>query len=1166
MDVFAKAVEADPIGGSELINEVVYSYLSDQAEELKPEIDALIGQFVVSRVNIAKRQMGRAYVESVVEGQYPDDDVQKHAQWLAGIESYVVAKDATDTFERMYDGRSRSISVQRNARGQFTRGVSTTKQSLPFGLKAREVAPTASRALNDKKDDYKGSLTEDKKVRLQQHQAQFEQASQHVDDILNAFKDGDHGKLEFAFHIQDPSTQDIKTITVDGKTLAENNGYIPHDDLKRWSLDENIIAVDVNTRLGETDPNVISQVSAYNTMGLTGNKALQAYFNADPAARTAFQNSLKRPNDRSQSGLKRFFNMLGTGGSVVRSVDPSNQLAQMAEFVGSVGPEATEILGPYAQEAAYRYRGTEKEPDLDLVRQFGSSSMRVMNAAAEQRTPISEIAQRVDEAATEGKNRRDSDLVVMSTDHQIKHLSRTRGGAFTPDELKLNVQSDIAARHLLNTLPDDPFVAELSREAGNVLPSQGVIIDIDGDVVSQSVGYADDHYLPFNLKNLKSLAGGQYVRTRQQGGLTGEDIYTAARSGARMSTVVSSSGVFSLEFDPNFRGGRANTDRARQMYDRYLKILDAVENSRLYIQDIPPAKKEEIRQKAKMVANNSNGQKDADVVYTEMLNNERNKDEPLSQSTLDSLMLEAQNSVGPARSNSSYQRAVSDAFDELVSAKRNERASRLSLNSAGYEAALKTLQQQFPYYIRNVSFQPLTSKVEGEGFLQTRGSNAAAGARQRLFAEDKGYVRPGGMKANSLESGFFRQASEANPKGTRNGMIKTPDVVEPKDKASGSTGSTGTSGSTGSSSSTGEKTPLPTGGLMKVISAANKTKLLELQPVTEDFANKMARLPDKAMEKKTDDRTWDEVKSLSDETALRYLMTMDNATELPSIINKDPERVAELLTDSKAVSTMADTLYKGAEPDAYLGDFGTARAIADHYINYGKNLNEAVSAQNPFVNPLEGDEGAFYSGRLPQLFDDVLNMSSTDDVSSFLSNPSNKKIVDGMQDLMFKGDEERDAASLTKAFQDNTKNLKKINDAYSKLEYSGSDMPDLGDLALKASLRPEEIKNALGLSDEVIEDLEADPKTLHNKDGFLVIDTDYIRSRANDLQKAYSVITATRLLEGVGASPKASAPAEGAMTKSLSKRYSSRQVQLVSKHHPLAQEMQYRRSRNLPLL
>jgi len=789
-----------------------------------------------------------------------------------------------------------------------------------------------------------------------------------------------------------------------------------------------------------------------------------------------------------------------------------------------------------------------------------------MNAAAEQRTPVSEIAQRVDEAASEGKNRRDSDMVVNSTDYQIKHLSRTRGGAFTPDELKLNVQSDLASRHLLNTLPDDPFVAELSREAGNVLPSQGVIIDVDGDVVSQSVGFADDHYLPFDLKNLKSLAGGQYVRTRQQGGLTGEDIYTSARTGARMATVVSSSGVFSLEFDPNFRGGRANTDRARQMYDRYLKILDAVENSGLYIQDISPAKKEEIRQKAKIVANNSNGQKKYEDVSREMLDNERNKDEPLSPSTLDSLMIEAQNSVGPARSNASYQRAVSDAFDELVSAKRNERASRLSLNSAGYEAALKTLQQQFPYYIRNVSFQPLTSKTEGEGFLQTRGSDAAAGARQRLFANDKGYVRPGGMKANSLESGFFRQATEANPKGTRNGLIKTPEesTTGGEKNVSSSTG-TGAAGSKGTESNK-EKTPLPTGGLMQVISAANKTKLLELRPVTEEFSNKMASLPSEAMVENKETRTWDEVKDLNDETALRYLMTMDNAVELPTIIGKDPERVAELLTSTKEVKIMADKLYKGQEPEQYLGDFGTAANIANHYINYGKQLNEAVNAGTPFINPLEGDESTFYSGRLPQLFDDVLNFTSYNDAAAFVTNPQNNKIKDGMATLMYKGDEQLEPAEVTKKFQESLVNLKKINDAHSKLEYTGTSMPDFGDLALKANLSTKEMKSALGLTPEKIEELEADETTLHNKDGFMVINSDYIHDRANDLQKAYSVFTAMNLLQGADASPKASAPAEGALTKSLSKRYSSRQVQVVSKHHPLAQVIQYRRSQNLPLL
>ena len=55
----------------------------------------------------------------------------------------------------------------------------------------------------------------------------------------------------------------------------------------------------------------------------------------------------------------------------------------------------------------------------------------------------------------------------------------------------------------------------------------------DGQIVTQAIGYGDDHYLPFNLKNLKGLKGGEYIRTRSVGGPTSEDIYTGLLSGAR---------------------------------------------------------------------------------------------------------------------------------------------------------------------------------------------------------------------------------------------------------------------------------------------------------------------------------------------------------------------------------------------------------------------------------------------------------------------------------------------------------------------------------------------------------------------------------------------------------------------------------------------------------
>jgi hypothetical protein len=73
------------------------------------------------------------------------------------------------------------------------------------------------------------------------------------------------------------------------------------------------------------------------------------------------------------------------------------------------------------------------------------------------------------------------------------------------------------------------------------------------------------------------------------------------------SAVVSASGVYSVEFDPNFRGARAMSDKAHSMYSRYIAILDAVDSSKLYAKPLDPTVENEIRSTARRL---SGGDKD----------------------------------------------------------------------------------------------------------------------------------------------------------------------------------------------------------------------------------------------------------------------------------------------------------------------------------------------------------------------------------------------------------------------------------------------------------------------------------------------------------------------------------------------------------------------------
>ncbi|NBV89729.1 MAG: hypothetical protein EBR88_09505, partial [Betaproteobacteria bacterium] len=343
------------------------------------------------------------------------------------------------------------------------------------------------------------------------------------------------------------------------------NGTLPDD----WSIERQAGAVSITSN----DPTGRKQIAAFNTLGFAGG-GLEDLAMGDPAKWSALAQKLA-PAAPDSDKLNTFFNQLEAGADVLEGVPGGAAASEIARFVGTFGPEANKVLGPKIQQAAYRYRGTEREPDIELVAAFNSRPVKVVDAIADDRLP-EEQKQRAIQTLTAPVDPKDApsgDLSGFATRAAATTYARSRKERLSSDQTKMAVRADLATRYLIDQLPDDPVVAELSEKSGNVLPSQGIAIDADGDVVSQAVGYSDDHYLPFNLSGLGSIRGGQYARTRVSGGPTSEDIYTMVQAGVRSATIVSTSGVYTIELDPSFRGARGLSDRARQMYERYIKIL-----------------------------------------------------------------------------------------------------------------------------------------------------------------------------------------------------------------------------------------------------------------------------------------------------------------------------------------------------------------------------------------------------------------------------------------------------------------------------------------------------------------------------------------------------------------------------------------------------------------
>lgn len=76
--------------------------------------------------------------------------------------------------------------------------------------------------------------------------------------------------------------------------------------------------------------------------------------------------------------------------------------------------------------------------------------------------------------------------------------------------------------------------------------------------------------------------GGEYVRTRTVGGLTSEDIDGGIIGGANAATVVSHSGIFTIEFN---KPGKSLMKKAKRvkMRNRYEHLIDSLASERVLL-------------------------------------------------------------------------------------------------------------------------------------------------------------------------------------------------------------------------------------------------------------------------------------------------------------------------------------------------------------------------------------------------------------------------------------------------------------------------------------------------------------------------------------------------------------------------------------------------------
>ena len=472
------------------------------------------------------------------------------------------------------------------------------------------------------------------------------------------------------------------------------------------------------------------------------------YGSIDPVAVGAWRGittaqMMQMQNNPELSGATRGMRNVGNAAALADSLglgdrDPKVKAALAAgKMVGDMGPEAEKVIGPSIRRAAYRYRGTERaKPDKEITMAL-DATLRPVAQSGQAMSP---------------------DVIrnAITTPRPVEGTDETYGSPLV--------------RAMQNRLPDQSLV-DLHASSGRITPSEGILLDAQGNILSQSVGNADDHYLPFNLRKISSAKGGSYIRTRALGGPTTEDIYTGLMAGLDSMTVVSNSGVYTINFDSSFKGGRRYNDKAIRMKNRYGQLVDAVESKKVQLDAIPADRKRELRQQVaeEMPGDTEEIMDQRKDRYIELQNSEKQnptpsqkqiaewEDEfraqqaekwsntPAGEMTWAQVKAQASLQANRALDDSEAidELGLRDELDQFIEGKREQYAydkGPLALNGQGYHKALLGLKEQFPYYIKDVSFIPA-------------GNNRT----------DLGYIKPRHIRPEKALSGYFDPSIEGVP-------------------------------------------------------------------------------------------------------------------------------------------------------------------------------------------------------------------------------------------------------------------------------------------------------------------------------------------------------------------------------------------------------------------
>jgi hypothetical protein len=414
-------------------------------------------------------------------------------------------------------------------------------------------------------------------------------------------------------------------------------------------------------------------------------------------------------------------------------------------------------LEPYVERAANRYTGTRVKPSEQVLELFDGSQgaqLEALSTASPGR--VKQILTQV--RASGNKSTKDVDNAVDNATTAMEapavfHAAekRVNRDKQRTDQLAMGLRSDMAALALGKQLPSDPMLNTLSTRAGKTLPSRGVVIGESGEVAFESVGQADDHYTPFSAAMLKAMEGGQFVRSRQRGGPSAEDLRTLLTSGARMATIVSSSGVFELELAPEARGLKRFGPQMQSMNDAYKRLLNTIATNGLaagpdepqYLGRLSPDVAQKVEAEALKGKTLADQQKKRQAARAKAYLAAAEKSANIDRTAIQ------QENLGTAAGLDDRARgglSVQEYAQRMTDQEIQDRIRPLMLNGDGYDLALRTLQARFPHMIRTARRRSIEdfSRDLGQG-------NAVAAGLPKSEGEDRGYLAPGDVNTRSRQ-------------------------------------------------------------------------------------------------------------------------------------------------------------------------------------------------------------------------------------------------------------------------------------------------------------------------------------------------------------------------------------------------------------------------------